>query len=95
MSIKATVFTRPHGHTIEINITNINPEDAQWLNDNNVKVSLEGAPPMLFIYADYGKTTLDGEPDEHLRVVPADSDCVAAMARLVTELKALKKGPEE
>ena len=95
MSIKATVYIRPNGHTKEINITRINPEDAEWLNDNNVKVSLENAPPLLFVYADYGKTTLDGEPDEHLLVVPADSDCVAAMARLVTELKALKKGPEE
>ena len=95
MSIKATLYIRPNGATKEIEITNISPEDAQWLNDNSVKVSLENAPPMLFIYADYGKTTPDGEPDEHLLVVPADSDCVAAMARLVTDLKALKKGPEE
>ena len=90
MSIKATLYIRPNGRTKEIEITKINPEDAQWLDDNNVKVSLEGAPPMLFIYADYGKTTLDGEPDEHLMVVPADSDCVAVMARLVTDLKKLK-----
>ena len=90
MSIKATLYIRPNGDTKEIEIININPEDAQWLNDNNIKVSLEGAPPMLFIYADYGKTTLDGEPDEHLLVVPADSNCVAHMARLVTDLKKLK-----
>ena len=90
MSIKATLYIRPNGATKEINITRINPEDAQWLNDNNIKVSLEEAPPMLFIYADYGKTTIDGEPDEHLLVVPADSDCVAAMARMVAQLKELK-----
>ncbi len=90
MSIKATLYIRPNGDTKEIKITLINPEDAQWLNDNNIKVSLEDAPPMLFIYADYGKTTLDGEPDEHLLVVPADSDCVAVMARLVADLKELK-----
>ena len=95
MSIKATLYIRPNGATKEINITRINPEDAQWLNDNSVKVSLEDAPPLLIIYADYGKTTPDGEPDEHLLLVPAYSDCVAAMARLVTELKALKKDPEE
>ena len=90
MGIKATLYSRPNGDTKEIEITNISPEDAQWLNDNNVKVSLESAPPMLIIYADYGKTTIDGEPDEHVMMVPADSDCVAAMARLVTDLKELK-----
>ena len=90
MSIKATLYIRPNGDTKEIEITNTNPEDAQWLNDNNVKVSLENAPPMLIIYADYGKTTIDGEPDEHLLVVTTDSDCVAVMARLVTNLKELK-----
>ena len=90
MSIKATLYIRPNGNTKEIEVININPEDAKWLNDNNVKVSLEGAPPMLVIYADYGKTTLDGEPDEHLLVVPADSDCVVVMARLVADLKELK-----
>lgn len=90
MSIKATVYIRPNGNTKEIEITNISPEDAQWLNDNNVKVSLEDAPPMLIIYADYGKTNHDGEPVEHLMVVRADSDCVAVMARLVADLKELK-----
>lgn len=90
MSIKATLYIRPHGDTKEITITKINPEDAQWLKDNNIKVSLEEAPPMLFVYADYGNTTSDGEPDEHVMVVPADSDCKAAMARLVTNLKELK-----
>lgn len=90
MSIKATLYIRPNGNTKEIEVINISPEDAQWLNDNNVKVSLEGTPPMLFIYADYGKTTLEGEPDEHMLVVPADSDCVAVMARLVADLKELK-----
>ena len=91
MSIKATLYIRPNGDTKEIEITKITSEDAQWLNDNNVKVSLEEAPPMLFVYADYGKTTIDGEPDEHLMVVRADSDCVAVMARLVTNLKELKR----
>ena len=90
MSIKATLYIRPNADTKEIEITNISPEDAQWLNDNNVKVSLEDAPPMLIIYADYGKTTIDGEPNEHLMVVPANSDCVAVMARLVSDLKELK-----
>ena len=90
MSIKATLYIRPNGATKEIEITKINPEDAQWLDDNNVKVSLENIPPMLAIYADYGKTTIDGEPDEHLLVVSANSDCVAVMARLVTDLKELK-----
>lgn len=65
MSIQATVFLRPNGRQEVITVTNVNPDDANFLNTRGIKISMEDAPGLgQTVYADYGAVTEDGEPEE-------------------------------
>lgn len=86
MSYPVTYFIRPYGHRQEGTIGHIHQEDADWLASHNVKISMEDTYAGMIIYADYGKTTEDGEPDEHLMIVKENESCFDAMSRLVRQL---------
>lgn len=40
-TVSAIAFMRPNGAQVHIEIDKVNPEDAKYLNDNRVKVSIE------------------------------------------------------
>jgi hypothetical protein len=64
-SIMATVFNRPNAKKNVIEIVNVYPDDAEYINSTDVKVSMEEyQPEQYFIYFDYGVVNDDGEPDE-------------------------------
>lgn len=86
MSYPVTYFIRPYGRRQEGIIGHIRQKDADWLASHNVKVSMEDTHAGMLVYADYGKQTEDGEPDEHTLIVKAGETCFDAMERLVNEL---------
>ena len=64
-TINATLYIRPDGRTKDIEIKNILPEDADYINKNNIKVSLEkDGIGNIIVYFDYGRVDEEGEPDE-------------------------------
>lgn len=87
MSYHATCYIRPHGHTKEITITHIRDEDADWLRANNIKISIEDLGGRICIYADYGRKSEDGDPEEHILIAPYSDTCTKNMSNLVVDLK--------
>lgn len=59
----ATLYKRPHGATQEIDIQNIRPEDAEWFENNDVRISLEDIGVDTAVYADCG-FKMDDDPEE-------------------------------
>lgn len=86
MSYPVTHFIRPYGRRAKVVMRHIHQKDADWLASHNVKVSMEDTDAGMIVYADYGKKTVDGEPDEHLLIVKAGETAFEAMERLVNEL---------
>ena len=87
MSYPATNYIRPHGHTEEISITRIHDEDADWLRANSIKISMEDLGGHICIYADYGRKSEDGDPEEHILIAHHSDDCTKIMSELVMDLK--------
>lgn len=88
--ILATLYQRPDGRQSLVEVTDIDPDDAMWLNQFGVRVSLEELPMgEVVVYGDYGAVTEDGDPDEVL-VLSKGRTCVECMAELrktITEKK--------
>lgn len=59
-----TLYMRPHGHTKVIDCANVRSEDEQFFKERGIKLSMEDLGTEFVVYADIGKTTEDGEPDE-------------------------------
>jgi len=69
ITIKATLHSRPNNQTKEITVTNIETPDADWLNEHDVRVSMEDIGGNYAVYFDDGCTQYDdplGDPDELL-----------------------------
>lgn len=68
MTITATLFKSPNGKREVIQISNINFDDAEYINQNNVKVSLEtlstGHVVMYFDDGHYINDDPSEDPDE-------------------------------
>jgi hypothetical protein len=62
--VKVTLYKQPHGRTEVIDITKVLPDDAAYFQRHRVSISMEDIGGMFAIYADIGKETEDGEPDE-------------------------------
>lgn len=62
--MKVTLYRQPYGHTVDLDITNVLPEDAAFFEKNNIRISMEEVGGMFAVYADDGTKTEDGEPDE-------------------------------
>ncbi|AHG63156.1 hypothetical protein [Advenella mimigardefordensis] len=61
--MQITIFSLPNGTPREVEITNVNPIDAEFFEHHKVKISMEDIGGMFAVYADIGKVH-DGEPDE-------------------------------
>lgn len=63
-TVTATLFVPPYGDRREINIAKVYPDDAAYINERNIKISLEELMTGdTVIYFDDG-TPLHGEDDE-------------------------------
>ncbi len=63
-TIKVIMCHRPHGQRRYVDISNVYSEDADFINRNNILVSIEEIPIFhMAVYFDYGKRE-NGEPKE-------------------------------
>lgn len=79
--MKATLYKQPFGRTQEIDISEIDDSDAEWLEANGVKISLEEIGGVFVVYGDIGHKTEDGEPDEIVEISQGRT-CRQVMAAL-------------
>lgn len=87
--IKCTVFIRPNGKKTESVINNISQEDADYINQNNIKVSMEDIGTDYCVWLDDGLKNEDDDPDEII-VLAQGRSCEATMAEGVQLLKQRK-----
>lgn len=88
--MKATLYKPPFGRTEEIDLTEVSTADAEWLEANGVKISLEEIGGQFVVYGDIGHKTDDGEPDEVL-VISQGRPCRECMADLRQECQKRKE----
>lgn len=87
-TLYATIFTRPHARQERIVVKDVDPEDAEFFVQNNVFISMESDQmDNRIVYADYGRRTEDGEPDELIEL--------ARLRSCREVLKALRQRIEE
>ncbi len=81
--MKATVHGR--FQKMEIDVTNVYPEDEAFFEENDIKISMEELQGRIIVYADYG-ATIDGEPKEVI-VISHDKACEDMLQELAAEVK--------
>lgn len=84
--IKCTVFIRPNGKKEESVVNNITQEDADYINQNDIKVSMEDIGYDYCIWLDDGLKNEDGEPDEII-VLANERSCEATITEGVQLIK--------
>jgi len=90
MTIKATLFIKPNGKKEDIDLKNVYPDDADYINNNHILVSMEELSDNNFaIYFDYGKVDEEGEPDELIELSFGKS-CQETIKTAVERIKELK-----
>lgn len=80
--MNVTFYTRPNGHSIDHDITNVRDEDAIWFESNDVAISMEEIDTGVFvIYADVGLLEDDGEtPMELIHITSLNESCEDALS---------------
>ena len=89
-SIPVTFYMRSNGRTREADIQHGHEEDAKYLNDTGVKVSMEDLGGSFAIYFDYG-AVIEDEPDEHIQICKSTDRCEDFMAKGVQAIKRLRE----
>ena len=83
-TIQGTIYHRPNGRKELFTISDIDPEDAKWINENKIEVGVED---IGFDFAMYFKTTrtIDGEPEEFTFIAAGRSckDTIKASVEVV------------
>jgi hypothetical protein len=92
MSYPFTIFHRPNGRKTEETMTKIRDEDAEFLRQNNVKISAEDCGPFFTIWADDGTMMEDDPttPDEITYIVRGKETCEEAMANICNKIRERK-----
>ena len=91
-----TVFMRPSGRKSEITVRNIYAEDAAWMAENRVELSMEEVPVETYVLY-FGHEELvdeDGTPNEEIVLVKRGEKCEDAIRRGVECLKEMLAAPE-
>lgn len=86
--MKADLYTK--SRVTEIDVTNVYPEDETFFEENKVRISMEELHNNIIVYADYGATTPDGEPDEAIAISGGRS-CEDTLQALRAEVQSLLK----
>lgn len=86
MTYPCTIYTRPNGHKTEIEIVDIEDDDAAWFKEHNIIIGMEEIyPGQYVIYAEYGEEA--GEPLELTYIVPSGQICRTALSNIRQTLK--------
>ena len=86
--INVTVYHKPDGRKEPIEVKNIYKDDADFINDNDIKVSMEELNQDIIVYFDYGKKDGDGEPIEHI-VISGNRSCIKTMKEGIEKIREL------
>lgn len=84
--INAMIYHQPYGEKEIAEVTSIYPDDADFINQNNIDVSMEELEHDYVIYFDYGKRDEEGEPIEHVELSSGKS-CEDTIKSGVEKLK--------
>jgi hypothetical protein len=88
-TINAIIYHRPNGRKEEIIIKNIYKKDAKFINDNNIKVSMEKISENNYaIYFNYGKKDNENEPIEHIEL-SLNRSCELTIESAINKLRNL------
>lgn len=83
MALPCINYERPNGRPVPYEITNITPHDEQWFANRNISFTSETLSTGQHVfYADYGAKLSDGEPNEHVYIVPTGITCEQAMSNI-------------
>jgi hypothetical protein len=93
-TIQATVYKRPHGGRSEITVRKINPEAAQYINDNNVRVSFEDIGFDTAVYFDAGFVLDDDETPDEIILMAGKRTCQEVMDKAVDMIKSRKSATQ-
>lgn len=86
--IPATLYKRPNGEREPFQVTNILPEDAEYIKNNDITVSMEDAGFLGYvIYFDDGRLLDDEETPDELIVFADGKYCEETFAKAVKLLK--------
>lgn len=89
--MEVTLYKTPNGAKQIINVTKIRDEDKKWLEENNVKVSMEDSEILgPVIYGDDGTMLEDGETPNEVCIIAEGRSCEECMSELVDTLKKRK-----
>ena len=85
--MNVTIYKRPDGRAEVIDCRNVRAEDEQFFKQHSVAISMEDIGDQFVVYADIGKTTEDGEPDELIELSGTRSceDTLAALRKQCQE----------
>lgn len=85
--VMGTMHQAPNNQISEVEIM-LFEDDAKWVKENNVKVSVENLQGMMLCYIETGKQNKDGEDLEVMEVVdPNQVSCPEAFSRGIHRLK--------
>ena len=87
-TIEATAFLRPNRRQIKTEICDIYPDDADYIINKAIQVSIENDSVGGYIfYFDYGQKDNEGEPIEHIEF-SNDRSCCDTIRSAVERIKA-------
>lgn len=90
MSYPCTFYIRPHGRTVESEISHISPAAELFFTKFSIQLSMEdiGAGRYV-IWADYGRRDEHGDPIEFTYVTSLGQTCIAALDHVAAEVEKL------
>ena len=90
MSYPFTLYSLPDGRTSEHVMDQIRDEDAAWLGEMGITISLEDLRTgQIVVYGEYGHLTEEKEPIEVMYLVPDGERCIESMQKLCERLRSI------
>lgn len=89
--IEAILYKRPNGNKEAVTIRHVDDEDAFYINQNNVAVSMEDTPMGPCLYFNDGAELEDGTPDELCMIAKNGESCNSLIKRSVEILRKRKE----
>jgi len=88
-TLNVTIYEKPNGRKVPTDITNVYKDDADYINNTGIKVSMEETGGTFAVYFDYGEVD-DGEPVEHIEFALGKS-CEDTIKSGVESIKIIRK----
>lgn len=90
-TIQVTNFVRPDGRREVVTVPKVYPEDADYINESGIKVSMEDIGSDYCVWLDDGTKNEEDEPDEII-VLAQGRTCEETLKEGVQLIKLRKEG---